>query len=201
MYEYLRTELLSDPELPGTFINEQDVALSVGVSRTPVREALLMLSAQHLLQLVPHRGAFVPMLTGEQFNHVFAAREMIEKWCAHDVIARGCPPLEEMRDTLATQRELTSDPKAFIEADRDFHAALIAASGNAVLVDMYEALHMRHVLIGLTAIRRAGVELSEVILEHEAIVDALASGDVAAVDAAIEAHLESSRNRLLGGCG
>lgn len=197
-YEYLRAELLSDPDLPGTFINEQDVAEAIGVSRTPVREALLMLSAQHLVQLVPHRGAFVPTLTGAQAAQVFAAREMIEKWCAREAIAHGRAPVAPMRAALEFQRGLTGDAKAFIEADRDFHALLIASTGNDVLEDMYEALRVRHVLIGVTAVRRPGARLEDVLAEHEAIVDALAAADPARTDAAIEAHLEATRSRLVG---
>lgn len=198
-YEYLRAELLSDPELPGTFINEQDVAEAVGVSRTPVREALLMLSAQHLVQLVPHRGAFVPMLTGSQAGQVFAARQMIEQWCARDAIATGRVPGSKMRGALEYQRGLSGDAKAFIEADRDFHALLIAASGNEVLEDMYEGLRVRHVLIGLTAVRRPGARLEDVLVEHEAILAGLEAGDPEQTDAAIEAHLDATRRRLVGG--
>ncbi|WP_168583127.1 GntR family transcriptional regulator [Gephyromycinifex aptenodytis] len=197
-YEYLRAELLSEPDLLGTFINEQDVATAVGVSRTPVREALLMLAAQHLVQLVPHRGAFVPTLTGTQAGDVFTAREMIEKWCVREVIANDRAPVEAMRARLEEQRAHVSDAKAFIEADRDFHTLLISAAQNTVLADMYESLRARHVLIGLAAVRHPNARLTDVLDEHGAIVDALAQRDVGAVDAAIEAHLLATRRRLLG---
>lgn len=197
-YEYLRAERLSGPDLAGTFINEQHVAEAVGVSRTPVREALLMLSAQHLVQLVPHRGAFVPTLTGAQASQVFAAREMIEQWCARAAIARGRAPVAKMRAAVEIQRGLSGDAKAFIEADRDFHALLIASAGNDVVDDMYEGLRVRHVLIGVTAVRRPGARLEDVLAEHVAIVDGLEAGDPALVDAAISAHLEATRRRLVG---
>lgn len=197
-YDYLRAELLSDPELPGTFINEQDVAEAIGVSRTPVREALLMLSAQHLVQLVPHRGAFVPMLSGSQMAHVFAAREMIEKWCAREAIASGRVPAAQMRATLDRQQGLIGQSKAFIEADRDFHGALIDSIANPVMAEMYESLRVRHVLIGLTAVRRPRARLEDVVAEHEVILAALDAGDVTGVDDAIEAHLEATRRRLTG---
>lgn len=197
-YDYLRAELLSDPDLPGTFINEQDVAEAVGVSRTPVREALLMLSAQHLVQLVPHRGAFVPMLTGAQATRVFAARQMIEQWCAREAIAAGRAPTVTMRAALEIQRGLSGDAKAFIEADRDFHALLIGSADNEVVHDMYEGLRARHVLIGVTAVRRPGARLEDVLAEHEAIVDALEQGDPARADEAIAAHLDATRRRLVG---
>jgi len=197
-YEYLRAELLSDPELPGTFINEQDVAEAVGVSRTPVREALLMLSAQHLVQLVPHRGAFVPTLTGAQASQVFAVREMIEHWCAREAIAGGRAPVAQMRAALDVQRRRSGDAKAFIEADRDFHALLISSAGNTVLEDMYEGLRVRHVLIGVTAVRRPGARIEDVLDEHQAIVDALAAADPGRAEAVITAHLDATRRRLVG---
>ena len=100
---------------------------------------------------------------------------------------------------LEYQRGLSGDAKAFIEADRDFHALLIAASGNEVLEDMYEGLRVRHVLIGLTAVRRPGARLEDVLVEHEAILAGLEAGDPEQTDAAIEAHLDATRRRLVGG--
>lgn len=196
-YAYLRGELLSDPDLPGTFINEKDVAEAVGVSRTPVREALLMLSAQHLVQLLPHRGALVPRLTGAEAGQVFAARQMIEQWCAREAVEAGRAPVAAMREALARQRSLAGQAKAFIEADREFHALLISSAGNDVLDEMYEGLRVRHVLIGLRAVRGPGARIDGVLDEHEAIVAALASGDADRVDAAIAAHLDATRRRLL----
>jgi DNA-binding FadR family transcriptional regulator len=65
---------------------------------------------------------------------------MIEQWCARAAIARGRAPVAKMRAAVEIQRGLSGDAKAFIEADRDFHALLIASGGNDVVItQMYEA--------------------------------------------------------------
>ncbi len=135
----------------GTFINEAELAETVGVSRTPVREALLLLSAEGLVQLVPNRGAFVPPLSPNQVHQVLQARAVIESWAAGEALRNLKVPLASMQASLDRQAALPedADPSEFIAADRDFHEALVIAGGNEVMTKMYETVRSRHVVIGL----------------------------------------------------
>lgn len=67
-YAYLHDEVLADPASQGTFLNEQHIAERIGVSRTPVREAMLLLAAHGLVEMVPKRGTYVPRLTARQIT-------------------------------------------------------------------------------------------------------------------------------------
>ena len=69
-YRHLRETVLVDPAVQGTFLNEVDLAQDIGVSRTPVREALLLLVAEGLVEMVPKRGAYVPPLSGRQIREL-----------------------------------------------------------------------------------------------------------------------------------
>ena len=124
--------MLTDPGLVGTFINEQDVAAAVGVSRTPVREALLRLAAEDLVQLRPNRGAFLAPLSTEQTRQVIQARGVIETWAARgDTLfieltfegSLGGRPLRwagidriTLKDGLATERVARFDPLPILAA-------------------------------------------------------------------------------------
>jgi len=200
-YQYLRETVLSDPELSGTFINEQAVATEVGVSRTPVREALLMLAAEDLVQLVPHRGAFVAPVPGRQIAEMMQARGVIECWAATTCLAAATAPVEPMAALLKQQREIVEDgdAKQFIELDSQFHALLVEAAGNSVLERLYESLRARHVVLGVVALQRSATRRQEVLDEHQAIVDGLASGDPAAAEAAILRHLDTTGSVLMHG--
>jgi DNA-binding GntR family transcriptional regulator len=200
-YQYLRETVLSDPELSGTFINEQAVATEVGVSRTPVREALLMLAAEDLVQLVPHRGAFVAPVPGRQIAEMMQARGVIECWAATTCLAADTAPVEPMAALLKQQREIVEDgdAKQFIELDSQFHALLVEAAGNSVLERLYESLRARHVVLGVVALQRSATRRQEVLDEHQAIVDGLASGDPAAAEAAILRHLDTTGSVLMHG--
>jgi DNA-binding GntR family transcriptional regulator len=200
-YHYLRGTVLSDPAVSGTFINEQVVATEVGISRTPVREALLMLAAEDLVQLVPHRGAFVAPLPGREIAELMQARGVIECWAATTSLAAGEAPVEAMTSVLEQQRAIVAqgDAKAFIELDSQFHALLVAAGGNSVLGRLYENLRSKHVLLGVVALQRSATRRQDVLAEHQAIVDGLAGGEPAAAEKAILSHLGTTGSILMQG--
>lgn len=200
-YQYLRGTVLSDPAVSGTFINEQVVATEVGISRTPVREALLMLAAEDLVQLVPHRGAFVAPLPGREIAELMQARGVIECWAATTSLAAGEAPVEAMTSVLEQQRAIVAqgDAKAFIELDSQFHALLVEAGGNSVLGRLYENLRSKHVLLGVVALQRSATRRQDVLAEHQAIVDGLAGGEPAAAEKAILSHLGTTGSILMQG--
>jgi DNA-binding GntR family transcriptional regulator len=189
-YDYLKNTVLADPDAEGGFISEQEIAEHVGVSRTPVREALLQLAAEELVQLVPNRGAYIAPLTGRDLRDLVQLRGLLERFAAEQVMAAGTVPWRAMQEVLE-QQSRCDDPasaKDFIELDAHFHTLLIEAAGNAMLSRTYVALRARQVRAGLVALRRSGTRHAEVIREHEAIVTALANGEVEAALAAIDHH-------------
>jgi DNA-binding GntR family transcriptional regulator len=188
-YRFLKNEVLSDPAAQaGFFINEQEIADRVGVSRTPIREALLMLAAEELVQLVPNRGAYIAPLSGKDLRELIELRGTLERFAAEKTLKTGTVPLAEMRETLKRQGEL-EDAKAFIELDTHFHTLLIKASDNAMLARNYETLWARQVRAGLVAMFGVADRRSAVLAEHQAILDGLAAEDVDATLAAIDDHL------------
>jgi DNA-binding GntR family transcriptional regulator len=199
-YEFLKDTILADPEMQGRFISEQDVADRIGVSRTPIREALLLLAAEDMVQLVPKKGAYVAPVSGRQVAELMDLRAMVERFAAERVLKEGTAPVEAMREALKRQSELRGmdDAREFIDVDRQFHALLVAATGNELLTKMYEGLRARQVRAGVVALFRSSGRQDAVLVEHEAIVIALEAGDVDAATSAITAHLDSTLKVLLG---
>jgi DNA-binding GntR family transcriptional regulator len=193
-YEFLKNTVLTDPAAQGAFLSEQDIAARIGISRTPVREALLRLAAEELVQLVPKRGAYIAPLTGRDLRDLVELRGLLERFAAEKTIADGSVPLDALRETLRGQRDLDGPGQAerFIELDTAFHRLLIEAAGNAMVARTYETLRARQVRAGLVALFHRPNRQQAVIAEHRAILDALAAGDVTAAHTAIDHHLETT---------
>ncbi|GAB3213667.1 GntR family transcriptional regulator [Marinactinospora thermotolerans] len=198
-YTYLKEVYLADPECQGRFINEQEVADRIGVSRTPIREALFLLSAEGLVQLIPKRGAYVAPWTARELSELMELRGMVERHAATQAIARGVVPEAEMRAALDRQYGLrgSDEGAAFIDWDHRFHSALVTAVGNDMLIDFYSGLRARQVRAGIVALFSAPHRREAVLQEHEEILRGLVDGDVAAAHRAIDAHLDSTLRVLI----
>ena len=193
-YDFLKKEVLSDPDMQGKFINEQDLADRIGgVSRTPIREALLMLAAQDLVQLVPKRGAYIAPMSSRELRELMGMRGVIERHAATALLDWEATA-DEMQEAMLAQHKLKSatQTKEFIEMDTRFHTALVRAAGNSLLTKTYEGLRDRQVTAGLMALSRAHGRQQTVLAEHAAIVNALRAGDTPAAIRAIDTHLETT---------
>lgn len=201
-YAYLRENILIDPDVQGKFLNEQELAAEIGVSRTPVREALLLLVSDGLVELIPQRGAYVPPVTGREMSELMELRGILESHAARLVIEHGRVPAGTMQETLDQQAKLPEDlnpdaAREFIRLDTLFHQQLIDAAGNELISRTYSKLHVRQILVGVSALFRTGGRREQVCAEHQDILDALMSGDAAKAQNAIDHHLAVTRDILL----
>jgi DNA-binding GntR family transcriptional regulator len=193
-YDFVKNSVLTDPANQGQFVSEQEVAARIGVSRTPIREALLMLSAEGLVQLVPNRGAYIAPLTGKELRELVELRGLLERFAAEKTIGNGTVPLGAMRTLLEQQGRLEGpdDAEEFIGCDAAFHQVLIDAAGSELLSRTYRGLRARQVRAGLVALFHEPARQSAVLSEHAEILGALADSDAARAVAAIDDHLETT---------
>jgi DNA-binding GntR family transcriptional regulator len=202
-YHYLRDVILSDPANAGTFVEEQLVAQAVGVSRTPVREALLLLVADGMVEMHPKKGAYIPPVTSREVSELIDLRSLLERHAVVQTMATGSVPVSAMRAALNRQRELlrpetTETAREFIQWDATFHQSLIDAVGNDLLSRTYAGLRVRQVRNGVDALFRSAGRRSAVCDEHSAILAALQSDDAGAAHRAITEHLSLTQAILLG---
>lgn len=200
-YAYLKETVLTDPAMQGKYLSEQDIADQIGVSRTPIREALLLLAAEDLVELVPKRGARVATPSGREITELMELRGIVERYAAQQVIGAGRAPVRELDAFLERQRGLSgaSQAKEFIAVDHLFHATLVSAVGNTLLDRHYDGLRSRQIRAGVVALYNQRGRQEAVLDEHRAILDALAAGDAQAACAAIDSHLDSTLKVLLAG--
>jgi DNA-binding GntR family transcriptional regulator len=177
------------PRTDGTFLTEAEVCRATGMSRTPVREALLRLEAEGFLQIVPKKGAFVPPLTEREVEAIMQARALVEDFCLRRAVQLAEVLAPELDRLLEKQEQHQKSPLEFIELDREFHRALVRAADNPVLADFYESLRDRQMRMGLHAIATSEQRIDSVLVEHRAIAEGVRSGDADQAAAAMAQHL------------
>ena len=189
-YEKLKRALTEGHLPPGARLSEPELAELLGVSRTPVREALMRLAQEGLVELLPGRGARVRELTPEEVHEVYVVRAALEAEAARLAATRHAP--DDLAALAAAQAELEAlppeDVAAQTAADARFHAALVAASGNRELERLFHQLDAK-----LALARRYSSDENQspkTLAEHRAILEAILAGDPDRAAAAARAHIE-----------
>jgi DNA-binding GntR family transcriptional regulator len=197
-YDHVKQAILDRAYPGGALLSEGELAAAVGVSRTPVREALLRLETEGLVRLYPKRGALVLPVSPQEITDVLETRELVETFTAGkaplggELAAELDGLLEAMRAHAAT-----GDGKEFARADRCFHRAIVAAAGNDILTQLYDSMRDRQLRMArLTA--DDPVRTRDAIRDHTEILDAVRSGDRRRVRAAIHRHLQTAGTALRG---
>ncbi|MEU5080803.1 MULTISPECIES: GntR family transcriptional regulator [Streptomyces] len=187
----LRAALIAGELRPGEVYSAPSLAARFGVSATPVREAMLDLAKEGLVDTVPNKGFRVTVVSDRQLDEYTQIRALIEIPTV-TALARTADrvSLEALRPAAReiVQAAAAGDLIAYVEADTRFHLGLLALAGNAHLVEVVADLRKRSRLYGLTALVRAGRLLASAE-EHLELLDALLERDEQAVDAIMTRHL------------
>lgn len=198
-YEAIRKSILSGQWKIGELYNEKAIAADLGISRTPVREALLELASQDLIIFLPRRGLMVNRFTRRDVDEIFELRKAIEL-AAVEKITLASPPFDlfEIEESLLKQRKSAKekDYLAFMEADRLFHTSFSELTNNRRLIAILENIRdMIHVM-GAKALALEGRAL-EVIEEHQAIFEAVRRGNAEKARNAMAYHLDLSKGAVV----
>ncbi|MEZ0089863.1 GntR family transcriptional regulator [Streptacidiphilus sp. EB129] len=197
----LRAALVAGELRPGIVYSAPVLAAEFGVSATPVREAMLDLAKEGLVEVVRNKGFRIIGLTDQDLDDFTEIREMIEVPATVRVAEIATPeqlePLREHARAIVTAA-LAGDLIAYVEADRRFHLGLLALHGNRHLVETVRDLRSRSRLYGLTALVEAD-RLFESAAEHEQLLNAMIARDLPLVTELITAHLGHVRRLWAAG--
>ena len=192
IHGWLRDAILDVALAPGAAIIESDIAASFGTSRTPVREALLRLADEQLVDILPQRGTYVARLSLARVEEALFIRQAIEGAVMRRIVERGdVAPVAARLASVARAHAAAlaaDDTPAVFECDTQFHRELIEASGLPGVWDAVSRareLHHRIRAIAVPELKSGRRALSE----HRAILKALLARDANAAEAAMSGHL------------
>jgi DNA-binding GntR family transcriptional regulator len=192
--EAIRNGIVTGEIRAGELYSVPTLAARLGVSATPVREAMLDLANEGLVEAVRNRGFRVVELTDADLDEILEVRIMLEV-PAVGRLARELPPdaSPQLRAIVdeTEDRAKAADVQGFLTADRAFHLALVDLVGNRRLVDLVARLRDQTRLYGLPDLLASGI-LETAAADHRAILDAVVAGDAAAAENRMRNHLEQT---------
>lgn len=205
-YLALRSQIADMTLRPGEHLHLSSLAKSLGLSNTPVREALNRLSSEGLVVTAAYRGFSVaPLLSYDELGQLLEVRSAIEisavAGLGVDTDEASILEVRNQADKVAALSAADSlDIVSFNNADRDFHAALIDLSGNPFYSIAYQSLNI-HTQV-LRYYRSSSLpDAHMACAEHAAIVDALEARDVERAKTTIVTHIRNVRKRIVEGIG
>lgn len=195
--EQIRSDITSGRLEPGTLVSAVQLAERIGVSRTPIRDALLQLERAGMVRIEKNRGATILATTLDDLLEVFQIRLMLEVPAAgHAARVRSDEQMAGIRECLEAMNEATEDPERLLVLDRDLHIAIAEASGGrrlaGILTDLRNLVLTRGV--GTTSTARTGRELVD---DHIGLVDAIERRDVGEAEAEMRRHIKHTARLLI----
>ena len=198
VYGVIRERILTGDLPRGARVHQEDVAADLGVSRTPVREALRRLAAEGLIEMRTNRGARVADLEPADMRQPYEARLVVEPGAARLAAQRELPkPRARMRRAVAAQRRAIPDLTRTFAANMEFHIALAEASGNAFLLQFIE--HLWVARIGQAIYEHQAETPERMSLdadEHEQILEAVEADDARRAESLTRRHIADAMKRM-----
>jgi DNA-binding GntR family transcriptional regulator len=199
-YQRLKSAIQSRQFEPGQRMREAEIATWLGISRTPVRDALKLLESDGLLVAAPRRGLIIAELDQQQVAEIYALRSVLEGLAARMAAQHASSAeLSALVDVVQRQADTSpdADPAVLADLNRRFHQLIYRAARNRYLLDVLESLESSLALLPGTTYSAAG-RRDTAHAEHKAIVTAIEAHDADAAEAAARRHIqEAERVRLL----
>jgi DNA-binding GntR family transcriptional regulator len=191
VHEAILERIVAGELPPGTRLRQEALADELGVSRTPLREALVRLASEGLVEFMPNRGATVARRDFSDMQQAWRARLVIEPGAARLAAEQGdADAIERLRENIRRQRGVAEDVTTSFGLNREFHLTLVRASGNAHLAQFAELLWLTR--IGVPIFARQARDREQILAwadEHEGITKAVAAGQAARAERLTRDHI------------
>jgi DNA-binding GntR family transcriptional regulator len=197
-YEFLKQGILSQRYSPGQALIEESIGAELGMSRTPVREAIRELSREGLVESIPNRGTIVRVLGTQELMDIFDIKMRLEGLCAARAAERSGPAtatvlLKALKAMSTAGR--ARDKKGYLLADEAYHAAIYEGAQNErahkIVAELNALWHRMRA--GMAAIES---RMETAVEEHRRIAEAIGAGDGQAAESSMRTHLESVRDEI-----
>lgn len=187
--ETLRQDILNGTLSGGTRLAQSDIAKQLGVSTTPVREALRDLASEGLVTIDPHRGGFVLEMSRSDVTEVYEIRQQLEPLALRMAMPLLDDSVIERLDELNQEMSATSSLATWVELNRDFHMTMYSAADRPRLVTMIASLQDASVMAVSARLAHTSGVREEANHEHDELVELIRRGDEDGAVALLQDHL------------
>ena len=190
-YEYLSNKIISCEYLPGQELNEKQLLEETSFGRTPLREALLMLQSESLIEIFPRKGMRITAFTEKSIDDLYQTRKLIEPTvCRKYITLYSKSRLLEFQK-MFERAEDASDVEEY-RIDTSFHSYLISITDNNILINMYHSIMIHQMRMAVYAAMQDSSNRMGNLKQHKAIIDALLRENEEDVQDAIVLHINHS---------
>ena len=199
VFAIIEEAVLNDKYKKGESLIESKLATELGVSRTPIREALTQLEHEGLVQLIPNKGALVTGISPKDIQDIYTIRMMIEglaaRWAAENITGEE---IKELKEAVDLEEFYTSkaDIEHLIQLDSRFHQVIYKASKSRPLMYMLQTFHHYIQRARTQSIGTPG-RAQKALNEHKAILQAISARDGAKAELLTAAHIQKAQANLL----
>lgn len=196
-YRLIKEKIITVQMPPGSVIREAQLMAELNLGRTPIREALMQLETENLVEVVPRRGLFVTEIAITDLQQIYEVRVEVESLCTRLAAERFTPEhLAEMQCLVADyQAADKSDKKWLLDHDRRLHSLLARATGNKFLYDEFEKFYNLSIRIWHLALNRIQAEDVDVGA-HLDILTAIEAGDCERAEQRMREHIAHFHNTI-----
>ena len=199
VYQILKDDICEGRFAPGQWLQENELAEHLCVSRSPIREALRQLASDGLVVEIPNKGVFVKEFTARDIEEIFDMRVLLENYAISKLQHHlTTADMEQLIDCLNEMERLHAkrDVGAYTEAESKLHALLIELCGNSLLESMYARIHslnQQFRIYSLTSTQR----FNESMEEHRDIVHCLLTNNTDEAKAINKRHLQLAKDKII----
>ncbi len=202
-YVVLKDRILTRRMQAGMRVSVPEIAAALGVSRTPVNDALKRLATEGLVEIIPRRGTFVTGLTASDVDELFDVRLLIESYAVQAIVASGRSTefVQAVREPMLRMRRAMIDDdygdyETFVSGDREMHRTMVEMAGNRRLLEIYTHLNV-HIQVTRAHYIDSVEKARQAYQEHEAILDGFRAESAEQVISALRSHVTHVKDRML----
>ena len=207
-YDYLIEVIKQGGLESGRIYSINKMASDIGISRTPLRDAVMRLAQERYIDVMPSKGFRLHKMEASDIDETYQIRSALESYCMKELARnvsteRGYEYYHKVEGKVNSQREImasSKDPEAFARKDYEFHRSIVQYVGNESMLEIYRRFMYRIFWLNVSSFQREG-RMEETVEEHALILQLIKEGEVDGLDTALNHHLETPRKinlELLG---
>ncbi|MEH7249047.1 GntR family transcriptional regulator [Neobacillus niacini] len=200
-YLYLQQQIITNKMKPGSRINYEELRDQLGISKTPLRDAINRLAQDGLVEIKPRSGTFVSFPSLKDAIEVMEIRKALERQSVENAISKipktTFEALLKLNMDIEKRYQENRNVEEFLKSDIEFHRTIVKYSNNNRIITIMGNLYDQFTWLGFLIIDNVETKVSEAVKHHEEILKAMIDSNVELAKNLVEAHIEDSKRSII----